>query len=331
MGLPRWIQRNQFSFSQGDFSIHGFGWFFFIAESSMMVKNDMRGGAMAKSSLKIFFLISLATLAACSPTDGAVVNPADATSAAETVISALVTQAFATLDVKTEAPVSSPTASMTPVMAATATQLSTPPATQLAPLISVSVNTNCRRGPGQVYDYLGGLMVGETAQVLARDPTGLYWYIRNPDGTGFCWVWGHYATTVGDTNNLPIYTPEPTPTPIPDFTFSYHNLDQCAGLRYVELSVKNTGMVTWESFTLTVRDNTQAIANTYSDNQFADGQGCGALLESVRMAPGETWLIGSMPFMNYNPIGDSFKAELKLCSLDNQAGLCISKEISFTP
>ena len=84
-----------------------------------------------------------------------------------------------------------PTNTPTPTLSPTPIFTFTP----LTPQISVSVATNCRAGPGKAYDRVGALLVGEFAQVVGRNPTGNYWYIRNPDSsTGFCWVWGEYAT-----------------------------------------------------------------------------------------------------------------------------------------
>src|SRR5512143_1518733 len=77
---------------------------------------------------------------------------------------------------------------MTPTVTLTPTPIFT--ATPLVPLISVSVATNCRVGPGKVYDRVGALLVGETAEVVGRDATGAYWFIRNPDHiNGYCWLW----------------------------------------------------------------------------------------------------------------------------------------------
>ena len=77
--------------------------------------------------------------------------------------------------------------------------------TSSVPTISVSVDTNCRTGPGKVYDRVGGLLVGETAEVIAKNPTNEYWYIRDPESpTGFCWVWGYYATVLGNTSIIPV-------------------------------------------------------------------------------------------------------------------------------
>ncbi len=114
--------------------------------------------------------------------------------------------------IPTEAPASSPEPLASASATQTATQTLTP--TPAVPLVSVTVNTNCRAGPGVVYDYLGALLVGESAEIVGRDPSGNYWFIQNPDRAGeFCWLWGEYAQPVGNFASLPILTPPPSPTP----------------------------------------------------------------------------------------------------------------------
>jgi hypothetical protein len=92
------------------------------------------------------------------------------------------------------------------------------------PMLSVSVDTNCRFGPGDVYDFLGALLVGEEALVTGKLSDESFWYIENPDAPPpYCWVWGMYASIRGDKSGIPILTPPPTPTPalgsISGFTF----------------------------------------------------------------------------------------------------------------
>lgn len=95
---------------------------------------------------------------------------------------------------------------------ATATLANTP--TPPVPMLSVSLNTNCRTGPGRSYDYRGALLVGEAEEIVARSSVPNYWYITNPDRSGeFCYLWGEYATVVGNTEALPEFTPLPSPTP----------------------------------------------------------------------------------------------------------------------
>jgi len=84
--------------------------------------------------------------------------------------------------------------------------------------VVVSVDTNCRSGPGSDYELVGALVVGEQAKIIAQaeiDEEGAsiqYWIIENPDKDGLCWLWGEYASVGGDTWSLPVITPPPTPT-----------------------------------------------------------------------------------------------------------------------
>jgi len=81
------------------------------------------------------------------------------------------------------------------------------------PMVSVSVDTNCRTGPGINYDRLAGLFVGEKAEVIGKytSVSPNYWIIRK--GSVTCWLWGRYATVEGNTGNLPEMVPPPSPTP----------------------------------------------------------------------------------------------------------------------
>ncbi len=113
----------------------------------------------------------------------------------------------------TETPTSVPSPTATFTLTPTATITLTP--TSGVPMVSVSENTNCRTGPGVVYDLVGALLVGEQAVVVGKYTAGNYWIINNPNGSGTCWLWGQYATVTGNTLGLPEYAPPPTPTPQP--------------------------------------------------------------------------------------------------------------------
>jgi hypothetical protein len=87
-------------------------------------------------------------------------------------------------------------------------------ATSTVPIVQVSENTNCRTGPGTIYDLVSALLVGKEAEVIARSADGIYWVIQNPGGSGTCWLWGFYATVEGPTASLPVWDAPPTPTPL---------------------------------------------------------------------------------------------------------------------
>lgn len=113
-------------------------------------------------------------------------------------------------------PEATATSTLTPTMTLTPTETLTP--TPSTPVVQVDVDTNCRSGPGTVYERLGGLLVGEEAEVIGEWDVGDYWIIPNPDGPGDCWLWGRYATVEGPTGDLPRYTQPPTPTPDIDWS-----------------------------------------------------------------------------------------------------------------
>lgn len=103
----------------------------------------------------------------------------------------------------------SPTNTLTLIPTETITPTITLTVTLSVPMVSVSKNTNCRKGPGQVYKIVGALLENEQAEVVGRSADGQNWIIKNPDGAGECWLWAYYASVSGPTDNLPVYTPPP--------------------------------------------------------------------------------------------------------------------------
>ena len=292
-------------------------------------------------AISVFLMIVLA----CSlPVVGLQDSDAISTSAAQTVISGLTQVALSMILSPTE---QEPTLTLTPELPTfTPTQTLTATAaftsTALVPQLSVSVPTNCRNGPGKVYRMEGALLVGETAQVFGRDPTGGYWYIRNPDsGSEYCWVWSEYATLTGNTAFLPVYTPPPTPTstntpkptftptPSPDFEAAYSNLDTCVGW-WVELKLHNTGSIPFKSMGITVRDTVTDIVLANFTDGFTNIDGCLSTTTRDTLGVGKTHVV-SAPAFNYDASGHKIRATIILCSDIGQSGTCVTKTIHFTP
>lgn len=265
------------------------------------------------------------------------------TAAAQTVIANL-TQAVtdspqpsATLITETATP--TVTASFTPTVTFTVTPFYSP--TALIPQITVSVDTNCRVGPGRVYPRVGALLVGEIADVYGRDPTGRYWYIRNPDAAGYCWVWGEYAALTGPYLYLPVFTPPPTPTPTftptltitptpqPDFAIAYEGKDACAGW-WVEVRVRNTGSISFRSLVFDIDDLTTSQNQTALFNGFANVDGCSKTTTKDVLAPGDEFVISS-PAFSYDLTGHDMVVNLTLCSQNGQKGDCVKRKIKFIP
>lgn len=114
------------------------------------------------------------------------------------------------------APSNTPFPSETP----TITLTSTPS----IPMVSVSQDTNCRRGPSVSYGLVTTILVGQQVQVL-KTFSNSYAVVQNPNASGDCWLYLQYANTTDfSAYALTAATQPPTPTntatPTPDFVWS---------------------------------------------------------------------------------------------------------------
>ncbi len=251
------------------------------------------------------------------------------------------------VDYSTDTPEPTLTSSATftailPTFTSTLTPTSTLPPTPFPtwtptyPMLSVSVATNCRVGPGKIYTLLGGLPAGQSVRVYARDPGENYWYIRNPDKPAqFCWVWGEYGTVIGPVGGLPVYTPPPSPTPTitstpaPDFDASYAALQTCSNKWWFDFRLKNTGTASFRSANITFKDTvTGTLVNAMTDG-FTDRTNCSSSSKAV-LAPGKT-LIASSPQIGYQPGGHKINATITLCTDIGLNGYCVTQKLSFKP
>ena len=230
----------------------------------------------------------------------------------------------------------------TPISTPSQTPSIPPSPTSDKPVVQVSVGTNCRKGPGDAYDITGALLKGEVAEIIAKDPWDLFWYIPNPDRNGaFCWVWGQYASTTGNTDGLPVYTPEPTPTlssptPSPTITTQPSSLAFSVSFRelnpkccIIEFTITNTGSVTIESYSI----DASFGANSWwtSRDKFEDLDAAwNKISVKANLPPGSSGYGWVGPFSN-DPAGQNVSAWVQVCSADGGGGTCVSKTINFTP
>jgi hypothetical protein len=290
----------------------------------------------------LIFILLFAMLA-CSTATPAVTPPQAVdlnTAIAQTAEAAMTQTALVLPPSQTFTPQATLTATNSPTLTLTATSLFTP--TPEVAMITVSVSTNCRNGPGKVYDYEGALLVGDTTEVLGRDPSGEYWYARNPDSSGadYCWLWGKYATLTGNTSILPILTPPPTPTPtftpVPTFTGTgvlsfvvvYSGLDTCKGNWWVDVKVENNGTINYKSLDMIVKDtNTNVTLEALAD-EFTDNDGCNKTTIKDVLGRGDTFIV-SAPTFNYDPTGHLLRVTLILCPQTGQKGICAKQNFDI--
>ena len=284
----------------------------------------------------LFVGVLVSAILACNLPVAAPTAPADPgaaqTAAAQTVAASVNQTLIALPSQQQPPPINPPAETATPSLTPSPTLSPTITFTNTNSVVtvSVSVDTNCRSGPGQVYDYLGGLFVGQTAEVYGKNQNGDFWYIRLPGNSNtFCWLWGQHATIVGSAALLPVYTPPPTPTPMPSFELSYAGMDSCVGW-WAELKLKNTGSFAFLSYSISIKDLNTSTTLTGSENGFTDMNGCLASGIIASLDPGASYTFSS-PQFGYNPDNHKLRATVTLCTLVNLGGQCVSQPVEFKP
>lgn len=231
-----------------------------------------------------------------------------------------------------------PTETSTPAPTNTNTPVPPPP-TPTVPMISASINTNCRYGPSKYYQVVGYLLVGQWVQVSGRSADGYWWYIQNPSRlNSSCWVWNQTTVVTGNISNLPVIAPPapplPTATPIPihppGFSAAFDNVHDCAGQPYAVFRISNTGGSTLESMNLTLNDltagTTLSIVN--SDIPFM-GSPSECPVGGENIPPGTVRYVAGM-LGSPAPSGHQVRATIKLCTSDNLKGTCTVSTVDFT-
>lgn len=111
-----------------------------------------------------------------------------------------------------ERPASTPTPRPSP------TQSPTPTPTEIVIAGQIEVNDpiNVRAGPSEAGELVGGMYLGESANVLAVSEDGEWWQIEFPAAPeGLAWVAAEFVRFRGDRDKVPIFgvgTVTPTPT-----------------------------------------------------------------------------------------------------------------------
>ena len=218
-----------------------------------------------------------------------------------------------------------PTFTSTPFATPTSAITSTPSFS----FITLSVATNCRKGPGKTFDLIDTFNPGQVIEVLGKDPSGEYWYVRSPNNQAvFCWLWGEYASG-GNLGGVAMFTPPPSPTSMPSFDVSYTSTDSCIGW-WVEFTLKNVGATAFKSISISVKDTVADVTLNSSSNEFTNLDGCLTAHDNSKLDVGEVAIVSSPAFVA-NPSGHKIKATITLCVDDNSAGQCSVKSIEFTP
>jgi uncharacterized protein YraI len=96
----------------------------------------------------------------------------------------------------------------------TATATFTPTATPCNPTVVANTPVNVRSGPGTVYDIVGALLQGGSANVEGKNAEGTWWYIAYTGGPGnHGWVAGSVVTASCIPATVAVIAAPPTPLP----------------------------------------------------------------------------------------------------------------------
>lgn len=237
-----------------------------------------------------------------------------------------------------QTPTDSPPSTHTPTTSPSATVTLTPTITLTStpevPMAGVSVNTNCRAGPGKDYQRLGTLLVGEKTEIVGIGSTGYYYIVRNPDQPGdLCWLWDKYVEISGGTGQLPKMTPPPSPTPLPQVSYqiTVDNFHDCGPDVYLTYWVGNDGQPDLESAQVKVEDldtDTVLFGPGHTDFPFVpSASGCPPGIDSLGR--------GAVAFIAVNigsdpTPGHTLRGTIKICSQDGLGEPCLTKEVDWT-
>jgi hypothetical protein len=199
------------------------------------------------------------------------------------------------------------------------------------PMVSVTVDTNCRYGPGPDYHIVGALLVGESVKVYGKNDRGDWWYIANSKRPGeFCWIWGQYAQVEGDKAAIAVATPPPV-----YFTIAYSTHADCEAMGGVEtfgFTVKNIGSLKLESGTASVVRKSDGHSLMNAGYPF---EGQNHPFRPSICAAGESALASGnqsvISVVAETPVDSTpARVTVRLCTQDGLGGYCYERTIDFT-
>jgi len=196
----------------------------------------------------------------------------------------------------------------TPEFTATVALTDTP----TVPEVIVSQNTNCRTGPGVIYDNIGALVIGQKGIVVGKNSSTGYWIINNPGKTGTCWLYPQYATVSGNTANLQEYSIPPTPTPTstptstPTATPSVPAAVNNVAMNMVCPNALHSGTLSWED-----KSNNEDGFNIYANGVLLASIPANSTSYNVVSAPGGPFLPGIASLFEVEAFNGAGKAAKK--------------------
>ncbi|HET9913484.1 MAG TPA: hypothetical protein VFQ13_16430 [Anaerolineales bacterium] len=219
--------------------------------------------------------------------------------------------------IPTDTPTVTPTETMTPEPSATATPE--------PPMAKVVRESNCRIGPGELYELVAKYQVGQILEVAARDLGSSYLFVRNPEKPEEqCYLLAQNMTITGETTALPRYTPPPSPTAAPYFNLTFKKFEACNGVDFAVFTVENTGSTPFRSAYIKVINQKANLSVEQALDAFDLRVKCVLAKNIAPLEPGGTGYVASPPF-KWSGHGSKLRAVIMLCTEKNLKGSCVTQ------
>lgn len=234
---------------------------------------------------------------------------------------------------QTEKPVLATSTKDLPTETAAATSTETPspePSATVTPEIpkaEVVRESNCRVGPAGNYNLVATYPVGQLLEVVAKDLGNTYWFVKNPEKTEEqCYLLAQNVKISGDTEALPRFTPQPSPTAAPYFKVSFKKIDTCESDDFAVFVVENTGSIPFRSAYIKVTDQKVNKSVEQALNAFDLINHCVLARNIAPLEPGGTGYVNS-PKFKWAVQGHKLRAVIMLCTEQALKGTCITQTV----
>lgn len=217
----------------------------------------------------------------------------------------------------------------TPTVIPTETPIPEPSATATIeiPMAKVGRESNCRVGPGGMYNLVATYQTGQMLEVVAKDLGGGYVFVRNPGKPEEqCYLLANNVTISGDISALPKFTPRPSPTAAPYFNVSFKKFDTCSGEDYALFTVENIGSVPFRSAYIKVTDHKVNRSVEQALNVFDLWTGCIIAKSITPLDVGGTGYVTS-PSFKWAARQNKLQAVIMLCTEKGLKGTCVTQTI----
>lgn len=219
----------------------------------------------------------------------------------------------------------------TPTLTATTKPTLEPSATftPAPPKAEVVRESNCRIGPGGLYELVVKYPVGQLLDVVAKDLGGGYWFVQNPEKPEEqCYLLAQNIKITGDTEVLPKFTPLPSPTAAPYFEATFKKFDTCENRNYVIFDIENLGSFAFRSVYIRVINQKDGQSVEQAFNAFDLKAKCVLIKNIAPLDPGESGYVYS-PQFKWSGHGERLRVIIMACTEKNLKGSCVTQSVDL--